>query len=387
MVNRRLLLHRWRNDMPGDDVTLWRRVGYDVVRYEVRHGQGKDRRLDVPTPVLVRRPISSVEGVPSLRWAIKNPAPAGTAAEIWGDTHFARRLARALRRLGQQVVIDHRPEFERQTGQLDDVVLALRGLAPYRPQYGQVNLAWVISHPEMLSRSEAESYDRLLAASVTWAERMSQQWGIRIDPLLQATDPELFHPDRARPDTGHPLLFVGNSRKQLRTIVRDAVEQGLPLSVYGPGWEELIPRRYIKDLSLPNEQLGVAYRSASVVLNDHWEDMRVEGFLSNRLFDAVAAGARVVTDDVTGLGDLFGRSVQVARDAADLVRLTSAQNLDAIFGDDEERRKVAARVHAEHSFDVRARQLLDIALEVRSSLSASRRAAAEAGNRHVVLPS
>ena len=33
-----------------------------------------------------------------------------------------------------------------------------------------------------------------------------------------------------------------------------------------------------------------------MVLNDHWEDMRAEGFLSNRLFDAVASGARVVTD-------------------------------------------------------------------------------------------
>jgi hypothetical protein len=83
----------------------------------------------------------------------------------------------------------------------------------------------------------------------------------------------------------------------------------------------------------------------------------------------------VVTDDVTRLDDLFGRSVQVARDAADLARLAGAADLDAIFGDDQQRRKVAARVHAEHSFDVRARQLLDVPLEARSSLSASRRAA------------
>jgi GT2 family glycosyltransferase len=379
LVNRRLLLDRWGNDMPGDDLALWRHVGYDVVRHEVRDILGNDRRLGVPAPVLVRRPtVSLVEGPPSLRWAIKNPAPADASAEIWGDTHFARRLAGALRRLGQQVVIDHRPEFERRTGQLDDVVLVLRGLAPYRPLYGQVNLGWLISHPEMLARAEAESYDRLLVASVTWAEKMSQHWGIRIDPLLQATDPELFHPDRARPDTGDRVLFVGGSRKQLRPIVRDAAEHGLPLTVYGPGWEGLIPSRYVKAVSFPNKELGAAYRSAGVVLNDHWEEMRVEGFISNRLFDAAAAGARMITDDVSGLGDLFGRSVQVARTAADLVRLASASDLDAIFGDDEERRKVAARVHAEHSFEVRARQLLDIAVEVRSSLSTSRREAVRA---------
>jgi spore maturation protein CgeB len=114
-----------------------------------------------------------------------------------------------------------------------------------------------------------------------------------------------------------------------------------------------------------------------VVLNDHWEEMRVDGFISNRLFDAAAAGARVVTDDVAGLGDIFGRSVQVARNTDELVRLTTAPDLDAIFGDDDERRAVAARVHAEHSFDARARELLKVALELRASMSASRRLAHE----------
>ena len=38
--------------------------------------------------------------------------------------------------------------------------------------------------------------------------------------------------------------------------------------------------------------------------------MRADGFVSNRLFDAVASGARVVTDPVDGLAELFGPSVQ-----------------------------------------------------------------------------
>src|SRR6185437_7886387 len=172
---------------------------------------------------LTRRPLVRItEGPPRLRWALKNPAPAGPEAERWGDTHFIRRLALSLRRLGQQVVIDLRAEFERASGFHDDVVLVLRGLAPYRPAYGQVSLAWLISHPEMLSRREAVAYDRLFAASVPWSRRYSEQWGIRIDPLLQATDPELFHPDLGTPDTGHPVLFVGGSRLQLRPLVGDA---------------------------------------------------------------------------------------------------------------------------------------------------------------------
>jgi hypothetical protein len=371
--DRPVFLERWGGEGPGDDIALWRHAGYDVLHHDACGETDGDPRLVVPRPVLARRRAVVLEGPPALRWALKIPALPDATAELWGDTHFARRLAEALRRLGQQVVIDHRLAFTRETRRFDDVALGIRGIEPYPPVYGQVNLLWLISHPDKLSRAEAASYDRVLAASVAWSERTSRAWGLRIDPLLQATDPGRFHPDLAAPDDGHRLLFVGRARETERPLVMAAVARGLPLAVYGQDWEQWIPARHLHGAALPNDRLGAAYRAAGVVLNDHWEQMRVEGFVSNRLFDAAAAGARVVTDDVAGLGDLFGRSVQVARDADDLVRLTTAPDLDAIFGDDAERRAVAARVHAEHSFDARARRLLDVACEVRASLSAARR--------------
>jgi GT2 family glycosyltransferase len=365
LINRRIMLDRYGEEVPRDDVELWREVGYDVVGHEVRHVVTADRRLSVPEPVLVRTASTNVhEGVPALRWALKNPAPPGPEAERWGDTHFIRQLAAALRRLGQDVVVDHRPEFERATGRFDDVVLVLRGVAPYTPVYGQVSMCWLISHPEMMSRREAESYDRVFAASRTWAARMSSDWGVRIDSLLQATDPELFHPDRGRPDTGHSVLFVGSSRKVLRPLVGAAVESGLPLSIFGHQWEGLVPPRYIKAEYLGNELVGEAYRRAGVVLNDHWDDMREQGFISNRLFDAVSSGARVVTDDVAGMEGLFGRSVQVLSDPADLRALVNMADLDEVFGTDEERRDAARAVHREHSFDARARTLIEAAAEL-----------------------
>jgi O-antigen biosynthesis protein len=365
LVNRRLLLDRYDNDLPRDDIQLWAERGFDVVAHRVTHDVSADRRVAVPEPVLVRRPVVQVdERWPSLRWALKNPAPAGAEGERWGDTHFARRLALSLRRLGQQVIIDHRAEFDRPSGYHDDVVLVLRGVAPYQPAYGQLSLAWLISHPEMLSRREAAAYDRVFAASTVWSERMSAEWGIRIDPLLQATDPELFHPGRGRPDTGHPVLFVGSSRKVLRPLVRDAVAAGLPLSIYGDHWSGLVPDDLVKATYLPNLEVGEAYRRAGVVLNDHWEDMRADGFLSNRLFDAAASGARIITDDVAGLDGLFGRSAQVVRSSEELAQLAGAPDLDAVFGDDDERVEVARRIHRDHSFDARAHTLVATALEL-----------------------
>lgn len=365
VLNRRLFLDRWGTRGPRDDTRLWASRGFDVHSYVTAETEGVDRRLCAPRPVVSRPRVSVHEATPRLRWALKVASPAGDRREFWGDTHFARSLAGALRDLGQQVVIDHREDFARPSGHLDDVVLVLRGLEAFQPAYGQVNLAWVISHPELFSRREAASYDRVLAASWSWAAKMSQRWSLRIDPLLQATDPGLFHPDRGRTDAGEPLVFVGGSRRHYREIVKHSVVSGLPLSVYGSDWEDLIPRHLIKGSFVPNRDLGALYASAHVVLNDHWEDMRREGFLSNRLFDAVASGARVISDDVAGLQGMFDNSVQVATDASSLARLVQDDPLDRTFGSAEERRDVARRVHREHSFDIRARRLLDIALEVR----------------------
>jgi GT2 family glycosyltransferase len=368
--NRVLYLDRWEGRAPRDDAELWAASGFTVVGHRLRAGETSRRALAVPEPTLVRTDrlpgrATVTEAPPRLRWAIKNPASAGPLGDLWGDTHFAQAVARALRALGQEVVVDRRPEFDRATGCHDDVALVLRGLTSYPVTPEHVTIAWVISHPETVGRVEATSYDRVVAASVSWAERRSADWGIRVEPLLQATDPDLFHPDRAVPDTGHPVLFVGSSRMDYRPVVREAVEQGLPLSIYGRDWRQFVPRRFVKGDYLPNIELGAAYRSAGVVLNDHWGEMRRQGFVSNRIFDAVASGARVVTDEVTGVADLFGDTVQVWRTPEDLTRLSSLVDPDAVFGDDDHRRSVAQRVAREHSFAARAERLVQIAVEAR----------------------
>ena len=367
LLNRELYLGRWAGVAePRDDVRLWASVGMQVLDHQLRETDRRTRRLVIPDPVLVRESRLRVHERPRpLRWAIKNPAPWGPEGEKWGDTHFARAVASALRDRGHEVVIDHREEFERPTSRHDDVALVLRGLTAFRPTPEQVSIGWVISHPDLVGRREALSYDRLLGASLRWSRDAADRWGIEVEPMLQATDPALFHPDLARPDTGHPVLFVGSSRKVYRPVVRDAVAAGLPLSVYGDHWREFIPDRFVKGIYLPNTEVGAAYRSAGVVLNDHWEDMRLEGFISNRLFDAVGSGARVVSDEVEGMASIFGDSVQVWHTPEDLVRLTSSYDPDAIYGDDEQRRARAERIHHEHSFGARAERLIEIARELR----------------------
>ncbi|WP_116947292.1 glycosyltransferase family protein [Jiangella endophytica] len=89
-----------------------------------------------------------------------------------------------------------------------------------------------------------------------------------------------------------------------------AIQAGVDLHVYGQNWRDEIPARYLRGEYLDNDAAGAAYERARVVLNDHWADMREHGFVSNRVFDAVAAGGRVVSDSIEGLAELFGPAVR-----------------------------------------------------------------------------
>lgn len=294
------------------------------------------------------RPVVT-EGPPRLRWAIKNPAPLGPRGERWGDTHFARRLAAALHGLGQHVAIDHRPGFERESGGLDDVTLVLRGLVEYTPRPENLNVLWVISHPELVSSEECARFDLVYAASLPFATAH----GLR--PLLQCTDPELFNPSRGVPDSGDGVLFVGNNRGAGRPIVHQAIEAGLPVRVFGARWEGVIDAAHIGGVSLPYDQLGGAYCNAGLVLGDHAPEMAAEGFISNRILDAAATGARTVSDPVVGLSELLPM-VRIATNPEDLKRL--ATHLDGAFPSAADRAAAATRIGLEHSFAARAEQLL-----------------------------
>lgn len=328
-------------DRPADDAEAWEACGFDV---EGHDADGPRVRWTGPE-----------------RWALKNAAPAGPVGEVWGDTHFARSLARELRALGKHVVIDARPAWHRRTTRHDSVSLVIRGPEAFRPIEGQTTLAWVISHPTSITADELRSYDHVTAASVLWAERTTEAHGVPVEVMLQATDAALFHPDTSDPDSGPDLLFVGNTRGEYRHVVRDAIESGLPVTLVGRGWHEFLDVSRVAAFSIGNGELSAAYRAAGIVLSDHFEDMRRDGFIANRLFDAAASGARVITDEIAGLEGLFGESVQVYRTRDDLVRLATSADRDAVFGGDEERRAVADVVRREHSFAARARRFTEIA--------------------------
>ena len=346
---------------PGSE-DAWAAAGFEVshYRYDVLPGQAVGPELQPvlgPRAVLRprRSPVERVEEpAPPLRWAIDLASPVGEPGRAWGDTHFGEALAAALRRRGQHVAVDARETRHRSSRDYDDVILVLRGLDRVVPRPGCVNLEWIISHPDLVTADEVAGFDQVFAASHTWSARVTAKWGVPVEPLLQATDPAVFHPGRAEFDTGADVLFVGNSRGIFRSSLRHARATGIDVTVHGAGWSSMIGADAVASRLVDNRDLGALYAAAGLVLNDHWEDMRLTGFVSNRLMDAAASGARVASDEIPGLdlSALFGGLVQTWRDEHDLARIVRER--DSLFPSGDERVRAAERVAAEHSFDARA---------------------------------
>lgn len=300
--------------------------------------------------------------IPRLRWGIKTAAPAGPRGESWGDTHFARGLAAALERLGQYVAVDARPAALRPSSGVDEVSLVLRGPHRINPPSSGMRLLWVISHPDEISAPELADFDHVFAASRSWSRSASARFGREIEPLLQCTDPTRFRPAGLHRDGN--IVFVGTARGIHRPAVIAPTRAGIPLRVYGPDWRGYIPAAQIADTGIPNDELPARYESAGVVLNDHWPDMRRNGFISNRPYDVLAAGGRVISDDVEGMEEEFAGAVAIFRDESELVRMLRG-DLDRLFPHEDELTRVGALIRQRDSFDARAATLLEVVLSSR----------------------
>ena len=301
--------------------------------------------------------LSKSDAPPQLAWDIATCATRGQNELLWGDYHFARDLSEALERQGQVGRVLRRGDEESDNA---DVVVHLRGTSPLQPRTNAQNILWIISHPNDVSRNEVfDRYDKVYAASSRWAGEMSRRWSTTILPLQQAADASRFHPvDDEEPHRANGrLLFVGNCRANGRKIVQDCLTLGERPLVYGANWEGIIPSELIGDRYLPNEDLPRAYRQARIVLNDHWEDMRLGGFVSNRIFEAASVGAAIISDEIEGLSDLFGPLV---RTYDSLGSLQTA--LETPWINNETRAKIATKIRSSHSFDQRARRLIADAL-------------------------
>ena len=291
-----------------------------------------------------------------LKISIKIAAPNMKGASTWGDYHFALALKKEFEKKNHETVVHTVSQWnENDDG---DIVLVLRGLNKYKPKADQFNIMWNISHPDLVSVEEYNEFDYVFVASDIWADELKTKVKVPVESLIQCADPELFYPEVSE-EYKHDILFVGNSRKVFRKIVKDLLPTDKDFGLYGGLWDQFIDKKYIKGRHIKNTELHKAYSSCKILLNDHWEDMAEKGFISNRLFDGFAAGAFIISDEIKGAEELFGNALVTYSGADELHEL-----IDYYLVNDLERVKKAEKgrkiVLADHTFEKRAERILEV---------------------------
>lgn len=277
-------------------------------------------------------------------------------AHLWGDYHFGRSLQRYLERAGHPTRVRLIGDWSSEAAAGDDATIHVFGNQVAHNRPSQVNAMWQISHPDLATGDLYDTYDQVFVASDPFAASMAGRCHVPVLALHQATDPERFYPDGTGPH--HELLFVANYRPN-RSIVEWLIPTTHDLAIYGQAWDvHGLDPRYHKGVHIPNAELRHYYGSASIVLNDTWEDMRAAGFISNRIYDALACGAFVLSDDVSGLAEEFDGGVGIYRDAPEL-RAAVDRYLDEPDHRIESAERGRAAVLQRHTFEQRAATLLE----------------------------
>lgn len=176
-------------------------------------------------------------------------------------------------------------------------------------------------------------------------------WQVAFEPVDYGNLPRV---------ASHDVVFLANAytpeRRQLGAVLR--AMEGVDVGLYGASWP------YGNGITTYNFAVGAAlYNNAKIAIGDNGyaED---RGFVSNRVFEALASGAFLLHQRVEGLQELTGLVSGYHYDSfTDLDDLQRAIRYWLNPAQDEARRRIAEQgrqfVHAEHSFDARVRDLFE----------------------------
>ncbi len=284
--------------------------------------------------------------------------PEDKSKKFWGDWHYANAMKRELSALGYKVNILTREHWYDDS--LAKYVIVLRGKnryeVPNNPK-GRKYIMWGISHPADITVDECNSYDFVFFASKRMQEHFKTGLTVPSDIMMQCADAQRMTAVDGNPKE-YELLFVGNSRHVYRQILKDLLPTPYQLSVYGRHWEKFPVQDYVVAKYFPNSKVGQAYHDAKILLNDHWDDMREYGIISNRIFDALHAGAFIISDHLPEIDSVFDGSVITYTDREDL-----AKKIDYYMQHDKERDTLAKKgqqiVVQQHTFKQRMQVMSD----------------------------
>lgn len=321
-----------------------------------------DEILDLQETVAKKRPRRRAlkkSGVIALKTCVADYA----GKESREDYHFVRSLAAAFERSGHKTRIDIMPDWGKapETDSLD-IVLQGHDTYPCRPDVP--NMLWFISPSKRFDLQSMKEYDHVFFASEIFREKFNNRFsGLNASLLLQAFDSEIMTPVTAPQRQG--MILVGNNHfgKKGPPITEFAQAGGYDLEIWGRGWDDAIWQPHLQGNSYPYAKLGGLYGNAEIVLCDHLPKMARTGFLSNRIFYALACGTPVLSGPVSAMPEDFAPFIEIVSTPEEFSKAVKKIQKES-KSKQAKRLKLARKMKDKHSFDARARVILEKAAEL-----------------------
>ncbi len=262
-----------------------------------------------------------------------------------GDFFLADDLKQGLQKLGYKVEYRFRENYEDlKLGDIGNVIY-FKGYYNFEhlPDAEDKNdgrkRVLYLYYVEGLKPEILSEVDVVACASKKFIKEMVTPAGVAATYIPQFTNPDRFKPSAKEADKAYPVLFVGSDHTGFgRKSVDYAVLAGANLSVFGKFWEKSLQPDVLKGNFIENNELYRYYASADIVLNDHREDMRYYGFISNRIFDVTASGGFILTDYLPEIEEVYGDSVATYKDYYEF-----KEKLEYYLAHPEERAEMAQR--------------------------------------------
>lgn len=259
-----------------------------------------------------------------------------------GDYWIGEDLAIGFRKLGKEADVDYRGEYAREHTPEPELNVYMRGYTKFMPPFPTGKNVLYVYYPMWFGEGSAgraekarlnargkmpadtnldddwQNYDVIAVASSSYAEKLKQA-GLDVLYVPQFTNPEKFYP-APEAELQTDILFVGSNWHD-RTSLRYALESGFDVAVYGYNWGGVVPEEMYKAPYIANNDLNRYYSSAKIVLNDHRPDMKEAGFVNNRIYDATAAGAMVISDYMPEIVAAYGDTVPMYKTKEELAAL------------------------------------------------------------------
>ena len=157
-----------------------------------------------------------------------------------------------------------------------------------------------------------------------------------------------------------PAFVAKNHFGKLRPIAQLALDSGTPIDIWGGGWEDTPVEGWVRGGRLENRDVPRHYRAASAVLCDQTGPMQRHGFVSNRIYDALACAAPVICTPVSAMPSEFLPYLYIVENERQFAQAVEAARLE---GPEMKMRRVqkAVSMIETDSFDTRAKTILEAA--------------------------